>query len=446
MRRCFSLLNYQRGSWCPGSKHQKHMSVNPTYFLYRFPGPKGPGPYTMKYWWTLGCFPTGMSVPFRLQEFLSTYQQSHVPVEVEEWLQYVVVDPFFSLKKEIDSLCSCIESYPELSESTRLEISSTSAHQFAAPLRKIESILGVFITPSSIVKTLKCTDLREKLLDHLTDYNELLQRSGSTPHRRFARYFFDSSAEHSVDASSNSLELVSISPSISEKLSSAIGSLVDPPSESAPDEVKIIQLLSTVAEGSSRAGLFFDAHETLYSALPFSHDSQSRSHLYSNIASSALAIGEFKEAEHFAKESLLAVQPARKKDTKKIYQLWCAAVAYQEDFAQCDTILDEALEIFADDSELHLWKEHVHTQLNKARGASSNLSKLRHRSKFTSVRSRQLLMSTGRTFDNEFCWATFKNKLYPCKMNPSTNEMGSVFRRVGDLGLHTSTSRSAEFL
>lgn len=446
MRKSFSLLNYQRGSWCPGSKHQKHMSVNPTYFLYRFPGPKGPGPYTMKYWWTLGCFPTGLSVPFRLQEFLSTYQQSHVPIEVEEWLQYIVVDPFFSLKKEIDNLCSSIEFYPELSKSTRLEISSTSSPQFIAPLRKIESILGVYITPSSLAKTLKCRDLRDKLLDHLTDYKELLEKSGSTPHRRFARDFFDSPPENSVDASSNSLELVNFSPSIPEEVSSAIGTLADPPSETAPDEVKIIQIVSTVAEGSSREGLFFDAHEALYSALPFSHDSKSRSHLYSNIASSALAIGEFKEAEHFAKESLLVAQPAEKQNAKKVYQLWCAAVAYQEDFAQCDTILNEALQVFPDDGEFNLWKEHVHTQLSKAQGASSCLSKLRHRSKFTSVQSRQLPMSTGRTFDNEFCWATFKNKLYPTKMNPSSNEMGSVFRRVGDLGLDTSTSRSAEFL
>lgn len=444
MRRSIFSYSYQRGSWSPGSKHQKHMSVNPTYFLYRFPGSKGPGPYTMKYWWTLGCFPTGLAVPFRLQEFLSTYQQFHIPVEVEEWLQFVIVDPIESLKTEISNLSSSIDLHPEFDKNNKVEISGISAHPFTMPLKKIENTLGVFISPSSLAKTLKHSDLRERVLDYFDEYKEHLTLNGSTPHRRFARYFFESPLDQSQISSSSSSQLVNLSHSIPEKVTSAIGCVVDPPPHTAPDEKTIIKLLSTIAEGSSREGLLSDARETLYSALQFSHDSTTQSHLYSNIASSALGLGEFKEAEYYAQESLLTAPHTAKK--KSIYKLWCSAVAHQGDFLRCGAIMDEALEAFPGDSDLQLFMERAQSHLNENEGVFQGLAEKRHRSKLGPVQSQQLPLSTGRIFDNEFSWTTFKNKLYPSKMNPSSNEMGSVFRRVGDLGLHTSTSRSTEFL
>lgn len=421
------------------------MSVNPTHFLYRFPGPKGPGPYTMKYWWTLGCFPTGLSVPFRLQEFLSTYQQQHVPAEVEEWLNFVIIDPVQSLRKEVNNLYCAIESYTEPDGSSQLDISAVSKHSFAPPLKKMESTLGVFISPVALTKTLKYSDLREKVLECLEEYQELLEVDGSTPHRRFARYYLDSPFDQTSIVSSDSSELVNF-PQAFPEVAFGIGSFVDPPADTAPDEKKIIQLLLNIAEGSSRAGLFFDARETLYSALPFSHDATSASLLYSNIASSALALGEFREAEHYAQESLLAVPLADKRRKKKIYKVWCSAVASQGEFMRCETVIDEALQIFSDDNELELWKEQIHAQVNSKQTIFSGLAEARSRSKLAPVQARQLPLSTGKTFDNEFAWTAFKNKLYPSKMNPSSNEMGSVFRRVGDLGLHTSTSRSTEFL
>lgn len=444
MRWSLVLRSYQRGAWSPGSKHQKHMSLNPTHYLYRFPGPKGPGPFTMKYWWSLGCFPTGLNTPFRLHEFLQAYQQQHVPIEVEEWLQYVVKDPMEELMQCISCLHKCFEEYPSLESSQEFKIDHISGHSFTNALEKMERCLGISLGAPVVRKTLCFPDLRERVLDDLEDYRDYISINGSTPHRRAARLFLDDPCSES----SNSLLCNSSMTSgcnLPENISNGIGVISNPPDHTTYDEVKLIRLLTTFAEGGIRGKLVENGKNAVASSLQFAHDSESQSVVHANMSIAAIENGEFKEAEYHARESLLCAQTAPLKKSKKSYILWATSVAYQDDFSRSETILNEAISLFPDDSHL----QDLLKQVSYFKGSEKYLAGIGeavNTSSIHAVQSKKLLTAIGRTFDNEFSWIAFRSKIYPAKMNPSSNELGSVFRRIGDLGLHTSSSRSSELL
>lgn len=444
------LWSYQRGGWKPGTKHQKHMSLNPTHYLYRFPGPRGPGPYTMKYWWTLGCFPTGLTVPFRLDEFLSSYQQSHVPIEVEEWLHYMVRQPLDELQSAVSVLCCCIDDYPTVEEGRErgYEVPHVSVHSIAAPLQSFQRSLGVVLSPSSVRKTLCFNDLRERVVEDLEEYKDLIAMHGSTPHRRAARQFLSSETE--VE------ELDRLPPQgppmLNAEIASSIGGYASPPTgKTMPDELKLIRLLTTFAEGSARGGALEDALDTLYSTLPHAHDANTKAVVHANISSAALLSGEFKEAEFHAKESVLNCDSSpqmKMARSKHSYQLWASALVYQEEYTQATSVLEEAIALLKNDAELREWHGQVvgaGKRVNEV-GVGPRLTEMRRRNAFPAVQSKKLANGEGKAFDNEFSWVVFRQKLYPSKMNPSSNEMGSVFRRVGDMGGHISTSRSMEIL
>lgn len=390
----------------------------------------------MKYWWTLGCFPTGLQTPFRLQEFLASYQQQHVPIEVEEWLQFVLRDPVEDLCAAARTLCNLFEEFPYPEECIGYEPAHCAAVPFTAALEKFESLLGVTIGASAARNTLRYPDLREDVLANLEDYGTLLRENGSTPHRRAARQALEE--REPDDPISSHVERLPMQPSFAPALTSELANIVSPPRSTAPDENIIIHLLTTFADGSLRKGSCMDARSTLYSAFPFACDEEAQSKLHTNVAISSIACGDYEEAEFHAKEAILACPQTR--ESKKNYLLFAGSVAYQDDFSRAESIIDDALSIFENDRELKQWKE----QLISA-ATVKNRTFLR-KSSLLAVKDANLLSANGKSFDNEFCWITFKNKLYPYKMDPTTIEMGSVFRRVNDYGHCINTSRSTERL
>lgn len=436
-------LSYQRGSWAPGSKHQKHMSMNPTTYLYRFAGPRGPGPYVMKYWWTLGCFPTGMERPFRLGEFLASYKQQHVPAEVEDWLCCFVKSPFEELKCATAELLCALEEVPE-SENTRGYRSiESSAAAFVAPLAKMERQLNVKIPPLAVRAALASPTLRERLKDDLYEYNESLGECGSTPHRRLARTAFEETPAIEANGKGD-VSTEGRGADVPVTVGKAIGSYVSPEAHTSVDEKNLLRLLTTLSEGCVLKQDYESAFSILSTSLSFSHDDSTDSVVHANASAAALLNGQFKEAEfHGRQAALLEPQPKANKATGgRGYALWATATAFQDDFQRATRIAEKGMEVFPGNTELQA----LHEKLAAARSEEipSSLRGRMIRSK--AQQSRALLHGSGRSFDNEFDWIVFKNKLYPSKMNPSTNEMGSVFRRVGDLGGHISTSRSTELL
>ncbi|AIN98432.1 hypothetical protein LPMP_221370 [Leishmania panamensis] len=170
---------------------EKHTSLNPTMYLYRFAGPHGPGPYVMKYWWTLGCLPTGLGRPFRLSEFLAEYQQQHVPIEVEEWLKCFVRNPYEELADATSELLKYLEEVPRRENTRGYRSIESGVSSFAAPLAKFERQLNVRVPSLALRAALGSASLRERLKDDLFEYRESLRLCGSTPHRRLARFAFD---------------------------------------------------------------------------------------------------------------------------------------------------------------------------------------------------------------------------------------------------------------
>lgn len=438
------LHSYQRGSWAPGSKHQKHVSMNPTMYLYRFPGPRGPGPYVMKYWWTLGCFPTGLERPFRLSEFLATYQQQHVPVEVEEWLQCFVKTPYEELRSATSDLLEALEDVPCRENTRGYQSIEAGVSSFVAPLTKLERQLNIRVPPLAIRAAVGSSVLRERLKDDLYDYSESLRACGSSPHRRLARTAFEEPL--SLSASDTAAgEREAHSATVPVPLGEAVGSYVAPDARTAEDEKKLIRLLTTFSEGCVLKEDYDGAFSILSGALSFSHDDDTDAVVHSNTAVAALLSGQYKEAEFHGRQAAL-LEPQRAPSEKRGgrgYVLWATAAAFQDDLDLAGRVVAKGLEVFPGNTELSALAEKV----QGTPAASSSVSALRGtvvRSK--AQQSRALRHGSGRSFDNEFDWAVFKNKLYASKMNPTSNEMGSVFRRVGDLGGHISTSRSTERL
>ncbi|KPI83295.1 hypothetical protein ABL78_7676 [Leptomonas seymouri] len=443
LRKHYVALSYQRGSWAPGSKHQKHMSMNPTMYLYRFPGPKGPGPYVMKYWWTLGCFPTGIERPFRLDEFLSTYQQQHVPAEVEDWLNCFLKNPLEELKGATSELLYQLEAVSSREKTRGYHYIESSVASFAAPLAKFEKQLNVRIPPLAVRASMGSSMLRERLKDDLYEYNESLSECGSTPHRRLARTAFNEPLAIGPGEEQNK-NMEGRDGEVSAPLGQAVGSYISPDTHTAPDERKLLRLLTTLSEGCVLKEDYESAFSILATSLNFSHDDSTDSLVHANVSAAALLNGQFKEAEFHGRQAAL-LEPQLETSRKtggRGYALWATATAFQDDFKRAARIAEKGIELFPGNIALQM----LHEKLAKLQNedALPSLKGLVIRSK--AQQSRGLLHGSGLAFDNEFDWIVFKNKLYPSKMNPSTNEMGSVFRRVGDLGGHISTSRATEIL
>lgn len=452
--------------------------MNPTLFLYRFAGPRGPGPFTMKYWWTLGCFPTGLEAPFRLHEFLATYKQAHVPVEVEEWLQYFVTNPAHSLATSLDALGESMSLVAVADDDTTSEdrgyrLHAPSIAGMLDPLHRVEKELMLAIPRAGIRAVMADTKLRRRAADELFEYTEAVKEGGSTPHRRAGyaqltgnsleqdlpqaiadgqallggvdpgalinnvrRQLGFTAASSALVATTAPVSATSVRPP-PEAATTLVANAASIPAATASDEKALLRLMTTFAEGSMKIRRYDDAAMLLSNLLLFAHDDDVRAELHGNVATALNHDGQFKRAEFHGREAaLLRASP-------RGYANWATAVAYQDDFERAEKILCDAVESVG----------HSHPVLqsaqNSIRAAASTGKRrddvaLNRRSHLPSQQWRGLNQGPGRMFDNEFDTVVFQNKLYVSKMNPTSNELGSVFRRVGDLGGHISSTKSME--
>jgi len=480
--------------------------MNPTLFLYRFAGPRGPGPFTMKYWWTLGCFPTGREVPFRLPEFLQTYCQMHVPAEVEEWLDYFVKNPAETLVPALEQLLQRMEAISDGRDHGETEVDedeergyklhAPSVAPLIEPLKAVEMSLSVRIPAPALRAVMSDRKLCKRAMDDLYEYTEAVRTVGSTPHRRAGFAHLSVGTTSSPTAESQRLDepqdgssllssvrskiLLDTSPStITEHVAAAGAASIDSPtptnqpppvpeirklvsdvtsvpSSTAPDERRLIQFATTVATGSMKQKKYRDAADTLSSLLLFCHDDDTRGTVHSSLASALNCDGRFREAEFHGREAALL------KACPRGYANWAVATAYMDDFERAERILDEGTEAFLElqlstmgDERVEVSRQRDHPVLEAARASIANARRAAgnsrtkaemrgKRSHLPSQQQRGLEEGQGRMFDNPFDQVVFNKHLYAAKMDPSNFELGSVFRRVGDVAGFISSTKSME--
>ena len=451
LRRTEVLRSYQRGSWAVGSKHQKHQMMNPVPFLYRIPGKRGPGPFTMKYWWTLGCFPSGREVPFRLHEFLASYQQEHVPLEVEDWIQYFIKDPVDDLLPALSKVQTMLAALPLPDETiVGYKAPEPSVARLAEPVAALERSLMVQIPMTAVRAVASNRKLKALLLDEMYDYAELVRESGSTPHRRAGRNELTSRqqpesfglvlpVEDPVDLLPDGRPNALVTRAVpNPNLGRQVGHAFDISSEeTAPDERRLIRMLTTFAQGSMLKGKPADAASLMSQALMFTHDDDVRGTVHANVASAYIGNGQYEDAAFHGQEAALMKK-------SKGFANWATAVAYMDDFERAEAILEDALTVHKDDPQLIATQSAVRDLASRSPAVPPQLRGKTMRSPVQ--QHQQLVQGKGRSFMNEFDFVEFNKKMYAPKLNPSTNDLGSDFRRVGDLGGHVSTSRSEEKL
>ena len=193
-----------------GSRHSgsKHMSLLPVVYEYRKPHIEGrPGYYTMKYFHTLGCFPSGLEAPYRLDDFHKVYLQAYLPEELEDWLDEVRPLPIEQAAKSLKALRKELNRFVLVTPTKwRPKPLLTSLDNVREPL---EDILSTFITdsihqPESRMHVFvakpptkqKRISVPNSVTRHLLNnhFNELCEVAdvldetwdfiGSTPHRR----------------------------------------------------------------------------------------------------------------------------------------------------------------------------------------------------------------------------------------------------------------------
>ena len=447
LRRSDVSLSFLRGGTRPGAAKQKHMTMAGTPFLYRVPKHNNPGYSTMRYWWTTGCFPTGREAPMRVHEFEAEYLRAHVPEEVEEWLRFFVSDPIYDLAPAMDELRMALESTPDavqIPEAVRALIKPQppSVTRLVPHMKRIEDILGIEVPPVCMRGVVANSSLRTNVLDDAFEYAEAVRSSGSTPHRRTMRLML----EEEEGDSDGQLTLPqwggaasASAPQPTEIARSAIGSALNVPKETAADEMALVRMLTSFAEGGAQMGNYEAAEKPLQSALMFSNCRDSRSSIHSNLASSYNLQGRFEEAEENARESLML------KPSKKAFSNLTVALAYQERSDEAMAAVDDAMLLYPEDPSLSQLRGDVkaHVVNKPARSVDPNSSvfhNIKGRQQVPGQLTRGLRDSTGVMFGHEFDSVkstahkkgTTTNVYF--KLDPTSRGLGSAVRRSGSQG------------
>lgn len=469
------LLSYVRGGFGIYSRHQKHQSYAPVPYLYRFPGKRGPGPVLMKYWHTLGQFPTGLEVPFRLEEFHQNYIRQHVPAELEDWLRCVVYDPAETLTSHMEVFMTRLQNAPapKRSNSVLSRSNMFDAKNVHAPLQKAFDEFGVEIPVIAVRAVASSPRLREDMLDVCFAYRETVAQIGSTPHRRWAAISaFQEQGEEgkksqtliaptlfppvnsNISQNNLSSSLPSLTPDQTEVVGKTLSSVLTFPValkqndnnnndhddgksnssffEAAPDEILAAKMLTTLAEGCHRGaqGRSADAAtKLLEAALNFAReDHRVAGCTHTNLANAYSAQGDFKKAELHAKEALL-----RDGANPRAYAAWSVATALQDD-------LDSALQISADALQEHPTSDvlkQVYEEI--ARAASGRTATPEHargkRYQLQSQCNTAMRLGGGKLFDNGFDWArTPDSKLrLSMPLDPTYAGMGTMVKRAPEM-------------
>jgi hypothetical protein len=421
----------------------------------------------MKYWWTLGCFPSGRETPFRLNEFLATYQAAHVPVEVEEWLDCFIKHPAEQLVPTLEALLEHLEGMEGLEETEGYQLPEPSVVPLLPALKRLEDMATINISPVAVRAVMADKALRKRACDDTYEYLEAVRHGGSTPHRRagYAQLSMDltddaelpvaqlsdtnrvassrtsSSAQRGADlmsAASNRAGAVLPRPddATSRIVSDSFSGIAD---DTSYDEKCLISLVTTFAEGAVKKKKFGDAANMLANLLLFSHDDDVRAAVHANVATAQNLNGLYKEAEFHGREAALL------RSSPRGYANWATAVAYQDDFERATSIISDALvECPNDDTVRRAHEQITALQASLPNRRSVPLELRGKRAYSPAQQQRGLEQGEGRNFQNMTDVSVFRHKQLNSKLNPKEFELGSVFRRVGDLGGHISSTKSME--
>ena len=458
-----------------GSKGQKHMMYLPTKFLYRLPSKRyGPGPVLMKYWWTLGTFPTGLEIPFRLQEFHDAYIKAHVPEEVEEWLGAFVKAPVAVITSRCDEFVRRLESEPA---PVRRGVPVAQLHNAKALAGLLDEAFGELgledhCVPVIAVRTCAANaQSKADLLNAVFGLSYLVKEYGSTTHRRWGRAHVQLSTSDAAEIEGTTMmaETVAkaelggqpLAAAISHEPSStgatgvgaqqaAVGplaadsSLPSHPSapftpqvaalivqamqvrggETAPDERCVVDALSVLARGCQVSKQPDAAVRLLRHAALFAHDDRTRSAVLSNQASALNGCGRFAEAQASARESVLLHR------SPSGFANWAVATAFLDDFDAALSITETGLL----EHPGHPALETCRTQLTRlVAGQLAVPANARGRRVHTPYQFAQgLLTKQGFGFDNPWDYTLVAGKPTHWRLDPTRNSPGSVFTFVGD--------------
>lgn len=487
MQRTTVHLSWVRGGTHPGAKHQKHVSLVPTQYLYRFPqNPSLPGPNVMKYYWTLGCFPTGLQSPFRLWEFLAEYRSGHIPEEVEEFLRRHIQDPVESVDEAVRALMAGMGQLPNAVAGAAYTAQLPMVSAALPQLKAVEKELGIEVPAVCLRGVAGDRHLKARALDDLYDYSSSLREGGSTPHRRAMRSLMEKasiqsggaaeelflpdlayyqqlpagpSSEHAAaatlsaggaegekesGASSASTSASSPSsdaspPALRPSHGTIAAALNVEKNTTAPDERALIRLLTTFGEGAMRAKRYDAAATVLESALLFANDDDTRSTVHNNLATACNRSGEFKTAEHNAREAVLL------NHSKKAFANLGVALAYQHREDEALSVLSDAAAIYAGDAEIAETQKQV---LAFAAGrptpkslSAATVGGASTRYYSNTSRQRAIANGVGNNFGNQFDEVAFNEKKINATLNPS--EFTQWFARAHISGLNYRTSTAS---
>lgn len=368
------------------NKGQKHQMLAPHVFMYRVADAKKPGPVLMKYWWTLGCFPTGLGHPFRLDEFIDNYIREHVPIEVEEWLNATLRAPVDSIATNATAAVRAIEAMPAARRSLLAQRPVLGVKAVHEPLQRAMLEFGVDVPPVAVRMTLERPVLRTRLANALHDLSTQVVEGGSTAHRRWTRELLNADADASADvpskmrlpAADEAAALAQRSsaaptashdsaapedaeqggpthafvahavmpPGLSARSAGAIGVAVSPDDITAEDERLAMETLTTLAAGAQRGRRSDVASKLLKGALRLAHDDETEAIGRTNYAAALIGEGRFTEAAAEAQEAVLLLRSPR------AYATWATATAYADDYEKAGQIIDDALAVYPDDATL----------------------------------------------------------------------------------------------
>lgn len=451
-------LSYVRGGFGIGSRHQKHQAYAPVPYLYRFPGKRGPGPVLMKYFHTLGTFPTGLEVPFRLGEFHQNYIREHVPQDLEDWLRCVVYDPAETINSNMSVFMERLTNAPLPKTKTVFGRSQLlDAKNIHAPLQKAFEEFGIEIPVIAVRAVASHPKLKEEMLDVCFAYHETVSQIGSTPHRRWAAMLGEQQQQEQQyqqleqqqsqqnrlegnerDILSLSLSSSSSSTNLTESQTKAVAQTLSsvlsfPQNEktgesaAAPDEILAAKMLTTLAEGCHRGtqGKSTDAAvRLLESALKFAQEDERVSGItHANLASAYAANGNFEKSQLHAREAVL-----RERSNPRAHAAWAVTTALQDDF---DTALQIAADALQEQPNSEVLMQ-VHEEI--ARAACGRIttpeSGRARRYQLQSQVNSALRTGAGRCFDNGFDWATdVRGNRTQTKMDPTYAGLGTEVKR-----------------
>ena len=186
----------------------KSQSLTPVVYEYRKPHLRGkPGYYSLKSFYTTGCYPSGLEVPYRLNDFHKSYLSSYLPEELEEWLQEVRPSAIEAAHHSLKVLMEELSNFT-LGQPTRWRPKPMLTHldRISQPL---EDVINAFVDenihreksrfyPFVQKKTEQCGRVklpnvltRHLLNNHFSELTEVVEvlgeawsAIGSTPHQR----------------------------------------------------------------------------------------------------------------------------------------------------------------------------------------------------------------------------------------------------------------------